>query len=220
MGFETNKIFDYLYKKFTREGYRSTFPDLFQTFSSCSIDQTHCLPLVASTIRSINFDLLTRRLYRQQGNIPQSADAMSFAKDDVFLIEFKSGDQVEKNLNKKKLIRRVTGKINDSNRTLYTCIFPNIASLNEDKVKSRFYLVVDAEAMGIDILLQELIFRSKSSLPTGDEKIDALIGEVLPNLKDGVDNPEHYKEIDIWFSELFDTYLSSYGIQDIRRMVE
>ena len=81
MGFETNKIFDYLYKKFTREGYRSTFPDLFQTFSSCSIDQTHCLPLVASTIRSINFDLLTRRLYRQQGNIPQSADAMSFAKD-------------------------------------------------------------------------------------------------------------------------------------------
>lgn len=217
---ENNKILYYLYKTFARSDNCSDFPSLFQPFSSCSRNTQNQKALVTSTVKAINFDLLTDWLYRYKGDKPKSADTLTFTPNNIFLIEFKSGDQVEKELNRNKLIKGVTGKINGSDYTLCTDIISKVDGLDEKAVKFRFYLVVDAEAMGINILLQELVFRSKGSLPTGNERIDALVSEVLPNMKEGVYNPDHFKEIDIWFSELFDKYLNSYGIIDITVMMD
>lgn len=217
---DNNKILNYLYKNFARTDNCSDFPSLFQPFSSCSRNTQNQKEMVTSTVKAINFDLLTNWLYKYKGDKPKSADALTFTLNDIFLIEFKSGDQVEKELNRNKLIKGATGKINGSDYTLCTDIISKVDEVDKNAVKFRFYLVVDAEAMGINILLQELVFRSKGSLPTGDEKIDALVNEVLPNMKEGICNPAHFKEIDIWFSELFDKYLNSYGIKDITVMMD
>ena len=217
---ETKKIFDFLYKSFARTESFSDFTSFFKPFSVCSKNAQNQKPLVTCTLKAINFDLLTAWFYKYKGEKPKSADALTFTPNDIFLVEFKSGDQVEKELNKKKLIKGVTGKINGSEHTLYTDIIPKVDDLDENAVKLRFYLVVDGEAMGINILLQELVSRSIISLPKGNEKIDALISEVLPDMKEGICNPEHFKDIDIWFSELFDTYLRNYGIKDITKMID
>jgi len=39
-----------------------------------------------------------------------------------------------------------------------------------------------------------------------------LFEQVLPDLKLNCVNPTHFCDIDVWYSELFDTYLSSYGV--------
>ena len=38
---------------------------------------------------------------------------------------------------------------------------------------------------------------------------------ILPDLKSLVSNPDRFDKIDIWFNDLFDTYLATYQIKDV-----
>ena len=98
-------------------------------------------------------------------------------------------------------------------------------TLNSAAVQLRFYLVVDSEAMGIGAQIMALLPRLKGLTfrdipPTGNVTIDTLINEVLVSLNESAQINGCYKDIDIWFSEAFDIYLTAYGIKDIRNMVK
>lgn len=224
MNTETQKIFDFLYRNFSWTESRSKLPSIFKTFACCSYDESKDRCVINSEVKAIDFDRLTKWFYQYQHMVPQSADAMSFAGNDVFLIEFKAGDQVKTEWNKYKLIRGVSGKIDGSLETIYNNILSHVHDLNFDAVQLRFYLVVDAEEMGIGAqvmallpLLKGLTFRDIQ--PTGNEKIDILINDVLKSLNESAQNNGCYKDIDIWFSEAFEIYLSAYHISDISNMI-
>lgn len=151
---------------------------------------------------------------------PQSADSLSFVGNDIFLIEFKAGDQVKLEWNKRRLIKQVTGKIDGSWITFCNKILPSVSNLDISAVRMRFYLVVDAEAMGIGAQILTLLRYLKGVTfrditPTGNAKIDTIIEEVLSSLNESTVIINSYKEVDIWFSEVFDMHLDAYGIKDI-----
>lgn len=225
MSIETQKIFDCLYHKFSWGGTRSKLPSIFNTFACCSYDRVKDRYVVKSTVKAINFDKLTKWFFKYQHVVPQSADAMSFTANDIFLIEFKSGDQVKTEWNKRRLINDVSGKIDGSWETISKKILSNVPDLGISSVQLRFYLVVDAEAMGIGAqvmalipLLKGLTFRDV--MPTGNMKIDTLINDILTSLNENSQNNGIYKDIDIWFSEAFEMYLNVYDIKDISNMVK
>ena len=225
MSIETQKIFDYLYHKFSWGEARSKLPSIFNTFACCSYDAANDRYIVNSKFKAINFDKLTKWLFQHQDVVPQSADAMCFSGNDIFLIELKAGNQIKTEWNKNKLIKGVSGKIDGSGETILNSILPDIHNLNSTAVQLRFYLVVDSEAMGIDAQIMTLLPRLKGLTfrdipPTGDVTIDTLINEVLISLNESAQINDCYKDIDIWFSEAFDIYLTAYGIKDIRNMVK
>jgi len=47
-----------------------------------------------------------------------------------------------------------------------------------------------------------------------------LVNDVLNSLNENTQNNDNYKDIDIWFSEVFEVYLNAYGIKDIESMVK
>lgn len=217
---ETQKIFDYLYNNFVWSDKSSKLPDLYRTFKDCSYDRDQKRYVVNNLIKTINFDLLTKWYYHNQDAKPQSADSLSFVGNDIFLIEFKAGDQVKLEWNKRRLIKQVTGKIDGSRITFCNKILPSVPVLDIPAVRMRFYLVVDSEAMGIGAQILTLLrylkgVTSRDITPTGNAKIDIIIEEVLSSLNESTDNINSYNEVDIWFSEAFDMYLHAYGIKDI-----
>ena len=59
MSIETQKIFDYLYHKFSWGEARSKLPSIFNTFACCSYDAANDRYIVNSKFKAINFDKLT-----------------------------------------------------------------------------------------------------------------------------------------------------------------
>ena len=212
MSIETERIFNYLSETYVGANRLS---NIFHSFSFCSRDSANRISLVASTTKCINFDKLTEWIYESQP--PQSADSLTFSHDYVYLIEFKAGDQVGHETKREKMIEGVIGKINDSHETIYRKIISKIETIDAENIKLRFYLVVDIKKMGISPLAATLASLSRGS-SFSDPKIAALLQIVLPDLKKGTIHPDHYDQIDIWYSELFDTYLSAHKIIDIDKM--
>lgn len=201
MSGQTQKIVDSLYKE------DRTFADIIKTYKECSKDDANNRYLVDSAIKAINFDKLTERKAPNR----KSADSLNFANGYSYLIEFKAGDQVSHERKREKLITGVLGKIDDSGDTLFSTIYPSVFE-EKDYPRIRFYLVVDTQTMGIHALAGAL---AKLSGDTLSEKEKLLYEQVLPDLTDKPKNPERFDEIDIWYSELFDLYLSKHKISDI-----
>lgn len=196
---------DYLSNRFT------TLKDIVWSFKNCS--KYGSKYLVNSEIKCINFDKLTEWISKPNPK-PKSADSICFNNSTLFFIEFKSGDQTTHKEKISKLINGVSGKINESDSTitsLYTAAFGN-----DVRIEQKFYLVVDSEMMGIDPFVTTLATLSLRDNPVMNENESKLFNTILPNLKSNVDNPSHYSDVDIWYSELFDTYLKRYNITDFK----
>ena len=207
MSDDIRKIVVYLSDKYSTSPKLS---DIFHSFERCSRDEANGRSLVQSEEKCINFDRLTKWLYKLE--TPQSADSLTFSKKYVYLIEFKAGNQVANTGKRERLIRGVLGKINDSERTIFNGICSNVEDLEINDVKLRFYLVVDVKEMGISALTLELAKLSVGAMAVRDPNIQILMNEVLPDLKDGVQIPKHFDQVDIWYSELFEEYLRAHKI--------
>ena len=216
MSAETKKVFDFLCS--TYNGI-SRFRRVFKSFKDCSYDNTNSRYVVESSVKAINFDKVTRKFYRSEGRFPRSADALTFSGNCIYFIEFKAGDQVAGRYNTQHLIEGVIDKINGSERTMYEKVFSNVPNLNANFVKLRFYLVVDAEAMGIDALVRTQAELSLGTTTEQDDSLRILLTQVLPDLKAGTQNPELYDDVNIWYSDVFDEYLDRYNIKDIEAFV-
>ena len=108
-------------------------PSLVESFQKCSWDEIHNRFLVDSDITTINFDKLTLRLRGRPQK--KSADSFSLVDDYVNLIEFKSGDQTKHENKLRRLISGVKDKINKSDETLYSHIFPQVYDAEEEYLK-------------------------------------------------------------------------------------
>lgn len=194
------------FKKFLNNEFHN-LKDIVSTFEECSKDSTNHSFLVSSKQLTINFDKLTEWEYG--GNLVSSADSMSFTGDSVYLIEFKSGDPTVWEKKFSKLTSNVIKKINDSDKTISNMYLRAFNCPNK-RLKQLFCLVVDSKKMGITPLVSTLSAISLKNNSNDKEK--KLINELLPNMLAGVKNPTHYHKIDIWYSELFDLYLSTKGI--------
>jgi hypothetical protein len=186
-------------------------PSLVETFQKCSWDENHNRFLVNSDVTTINFDKLTLRLRGRPQK--KSADSLSLADDYVNFIEFKSGDQTKHENKLRRLISGVKDKINKSDETMYSHIFPKVYDADEDYLRLRFFLVVDSKEMGIDTAASILVGLSLGETTTEGERV--LFEEVLPDLKSGITNPTRFEEVDVWYSELFEQYLDLYRITDV-----
>lgn len=190
--------------------------DIYQSFKQCSKDKANGKYLVSSEVKAINFDKLTEWLFPDDK--PQSADSLAFTDDDIYLIEFKAGDQVGLDKKRQVLIKKASGKINDSAETLYKKVLPLTDDLDTPRIGFRFYLVVDSDVLGIDPLtsiLAKLSLGGDGLTNLNDQK---LFRQVLPELKTNTDYPDRFHEIDIWYSAWFDRYLENHKIKDIRKM--
>lgn len=209
MNTATKEVFDFLRSHFGD----GRIKDIICTFESCSMDDANRRALVESKTKTLNFDTMTRWFYKGK-QAPKSADTMSFSSAYIYLIEFKSGNQVKNNNKEKDLIKNVMGKINDSDHTIYQFIIPFISSQTQESIKLRFYLVVDSKEMGISPLVTALAKLSQPAIKQ-NPMIKPLFDSVLPNLKNGIAEAEHFNKVDIWYSDIFDQYLSVHGIKDI-----
>ena len=134
----------------------------------------------------------------------------------IYDIEFKSGDPTRHERKLEKLIADVIGKINDSDKTLtqmYEKSFGNVA----DRLKQRFSLVVDSKIMGITAITSTLATLSLTENPSINYKEKIAFEKILPELKQGVKEKDHYDRIDIWYSEFFEDYISNYNIRSSKR---
>lgn len=211
---ETIKVFNFLCDEFKG---LSKFRTVFKSFKDCSRDSANHRYVVNSEVKAINFDKVTRRLYKH--NYPRSADAMTFSGNSVFLIEFRAGDQVAGIYSTQHLTREVTDKINGSEQTLYSNVFDYIPNLDTNSIKLRFYLVVDVEAMGISALARTQAKLALGAATEEGDKLAVLLKHVLPDLREGTQNPDRYEDVDIWYSDFFDRYLEKYDIKDIEALV-
>ena len=163
--------------------------------------------LVNSEKRTINFDKLTE-WYAPPGEKPCSADSMSFSDDCLYLIEFKSGDLTKSERKLEGLISNVADKINDSDSTL-TSLYEETFEDKKNRLEQKFCLVVDSKQLGIVPLTAVLV--SLSTARNVKEKV--LLEKVRPNLKEAIANPDHYSDVEIWYSEIFDQYINTKNIR-------
>ena len=142
-----------------------------------------------------------------------------FILNEIYLIEFKSGNQVKGNLTAQDLKANITGKINSSDDTIFNKILPNVKYLNRDNVKLRFCLVVDIVAMGIkpqaNLWAQLSVGKNKKQ----NQYINTLKNKIMPNLQKGIRNKCHFDKTEIWYSEVFDKHLEAHEIKDIEEML-
>ena len=178
---------------------------IYHTYQFCSRYNHNKSYLVNSQDRCINFDKLTE-WECSKGQLRQSADSLSFNASGAFLIEFKSGNPLTHDNKYKKLISSVSGKVFDSDITM-SSIYQEL--LDGEYLPQRFCLVVDASSMGIDPLGVTL---AQLSIKDNDSP-NVTINKMLHDIKNAINLiPMHYSSVEIWYSQIFDTYLSLYKI--------
>lgn len=180
--------------------------DIVKSFELCSAYNNKTMFLVNSQVKTINFDKLTKWAGRTNG--VKSADSLSFSDNHVYLIEFKSGDPTTAEKKFEGLIENVIDKINDSNDTLVELYKES----SVDGLDHIFCLVIDSKKIGINPLVNTLIERSLINNNNIYQK--QMLAQLQPNLKAGVHNPNNYSKIEIWYSEIFDTYLQAREIDN------
>ena len=181
----------------------------FATFKQCSYDISNKRYLVENEMKVIDFDRLTKWFK----NGKASADSLCFSNDHINLVEFKTGDQITITERREDLIKGVNNKINDS---LFT-IDNNILAHADEEVKNiklRFFLVIDSNIYALDKYVETLAALSINASSLDDNK-KGKVKMVLDALKNSTDYPEHFEEIDIWYSEHFDNQVLKYEIKDI-----
>lgn len=182
--------------------------DIVIPFETCSYDKANQRYLVKDQTKCINFDKLSEWVYLPQSP-KRSADSLAFNDKKVFLIEFKTGDQTRGEHRYKNLITGVAEKICDSDCTLDS-LYKKAFDDSITSVPQEFCLVVDSVSMGIDALGWALAQLSMKSNSTPNETIK----KIIPDLMSYVTGPNHYSKIDIWYSEIFSTYVTLNGIYD------
>lgn len=180
--------------------------DIVKTFEWCSRYENG--NLVHDQTLTLDFDRFTE--WARNGDV-KSADSLSFNDGYAVLIEFKSGDPTTHERKLQKLIENVAGKINDSDDTL-TLLYRQSFSGTEDRLKQKFFLVVDSKKMGVDPLVSTLAGLSLKANNNAKERV--ILERVIPNLKSGIQHPEHYTTVDVWYSELFSTHIRIHRITD------
>lgn len=180
--------------------------DIVKTFEWCSRHQNG--NLVNDQTLTLDFDKFTE--WVRNGDL-KSADSLSFNDGYAVLIEFKSGDPTTHERKLQKLIENVAGKINDSDDTL-TLLYRQCFSAPTDRLRQKFFLVVDSKKMGVTPLVSTLVGLSLKANNNAKER--AILEQVLPNLKSGIQHPEHYATVDVWYSELFSAYIRIHQITD------
>ena len=183
--------------------------DIVWSFESCSKDKANQRFLVDNQTKCINFDKLCNWMY-SSGSAKQSADSLAFNDKKAFLIEFKAGDQTKGQYKYKKLISGVAGKISDSDCTLKILYSKAFKGTPVNSLTQEFCLVVDSVSMGIDALGLEL---AQLSVKNNTDPNDTIVN-IIPDLMAYVTTPNHYSKIEIWYSEIFSTYVSVNGITD------
>lgn len=189
----------------------STYPrlqDIVQSFEKCSKYNNGKSFLVSDQTAAVNFDKLTEWIC-EAGAACKSADSLCYNDSSIFLIEFKSGDQTTHEKKIELLIDGVAGKINDSDDTL-TLLYPE----DENRLPQRFYLVVDSKKMALNPMIATLT--SLSLINNKNEKERIIWETIKPNIKKSIKKPEHYIDIDVWYNELFSTYIQAYNILDVQ----
>lgn len=199
-----DELFEFLKNKYP------LFETIFHSYKFCSKNKSQKSYLVENLCHCVNFDLLTK--WECCDGCPrQSADSMSFNDSEVFLIEFKSGNQVDNNIKYKKLLTGVSGKIIDSDLTM-NLIYKEAFKNDQEFLNQNFCLVVDSKSMGIDqlgVTLAQLSIKENA-------KPDQRIVQMLHDIQMAVDViPNHYNKIEIWYSQLFDLYLSINRIKSV-----
>lgn len=195
----------------------TTYPKLstiIKTFEECSKygEGKEKAYLVSDKTYTINFDKLTPWVYGTNGAPCKSADSLSFSGGFVYLIEFKSGDPTTHPNKIKKLIDGVSGKINDSDKTLLT-LYSRSGLCDNERLPQRFFLVADSKKMEIEPALKTLVGLSLKD--NKNQKQVELLDNIMPSLIGNIANPEHFDKVDVWYSEIFGTYLNAYNIRDI-----
>ena len=66
--------------------------------------------------------------------------------------------------------------------------------------------------MGVTPLVSTLVGLSLKANNNAKERV--ILEQVMPNLKSGIEHPEHYATVDVWYSELFSTYVRIHQITD------
>lgn len=191
---------------------------LCKTFEILSKDPKNNRNLVHNKKRAICFDLLSRNwIYKplRVGEIPKSADALTFCDRQIILIEFKSGDQDTDIWKRGDLLNNVKGKIIDSDKTLQKYIFGKIPDLKQEKIEQDFYLVIDAGPMEQYAFVDPMIYLSEGSSYLKETKAQKILSDLLSEFSDEDEVLSHYRKVDIWYSELFDFYLDLHNIKDL-----
>lgn len=194
-----------IFRKYLCTKYQN-LKDIVRSFELCSAYNNKTMFLVNSQVKTINFDKLTEWMGRTNG--VKSADSLSFSGNHVYLIEFKSGDPTTAEKKFEKLIENVIDKINDSDDTMNE-LYKDSSVGGLDQV---FCLIVDSKKMKISPLVSALINRSLINNYNTKEK--QILEQLQPQLTAGVHSTNHYSKIEIWYSEIFDTYLSTRNITD------
>lgn len=189
----------------------SNLKDIIKSFEWCSRYNDGKDNLVNDQTLAIDFDKFTRWI---RAGHAQSADSLSFTDRSLVLIEFKSGDPTTHERKLQQLIGNVIGKINDSDDTL-TLLYRQCFPGTNDRLKQKFFLVVDSKKMGIEPLLSTLVGLSLIDNKNAKEK--AFLERIKPDLKSGINHPDHYETVDVWYSELFSTYIRLHKIGNIQR---
>ena len=179
--------------------------DIIKTFKWCSRYEDGKKYLVSDEHLTIDFDKFTEWMYHPP---VKSADTLSFNKDYLIFIEFKSGDQTKHPNKLSKLIEGVQGKINDSDDTM-TMLYKQCFSESNDRLKQKFFLVVDSKEMGINPLITTLVGLSQRNNPNPNPKERILLEQVTPDLKQNIKNKDHYETVGIWYSEIFSQYIAA-----------
>ena len=183
---------------------------IFHSYKFCSKNKSNNSYLVENLSHCINFDILTK-WECGDGHPRQSADSLSFNDSEVFLIEFKSGNQIDNDSKYKKLLKGVSGKIKDSDLTM-GLLFKEAFKNNQDFLYQNFCLIVDSKSMGIDPLGFTLAQLSIKDNDNPDHRIIRMLQDIKMEV-DGIS--DHYKKIEIWYSQLFDLYLSVNRINSV-----
>lgn len=183
--------------------------DIIKSFEWCSRYNDGKAFLVSDKTLTIDFDKFTGRI---REGYAQSADSLSFNDSYAIMIEFKSGDPTTHERKIRKLIDNVIGKINDSDDTM-TLLYQQCFPETNQRLKQKFFLVVDSKKMGVEPLVTTLVGLSMKKNNNAKEK--AIFEKVKPDLLKGVEYPDHYATIDVWYSELFSTYIKIHQINDI-----
>ena len=172
-------------------------------------------------MKALNFDKLTRWLYKNEGKFPGSADALSVADNCIYLVEFKAGNLLGHKGNIKDLVENASRKIIGSEYTLYSAIFPNVVDLDIPVITLNFCLVVNLSMMGIDALAYDWAQRLEDSgIAEKNVQLKRLLEQVLPDLESIVADKAQYYKVKIWYSEFFNIHLQNNGITDIESVFE
>jgi len=192
---------------------QTNLKDIVKSFEWCSRYNNGKSFLVNDQSHCIDFDNLTKWVREENS---KSADSLSFNDGYAMLIEFKSGDPTTHVRKLQSLIENVAGKINDSDDTLtlmYSQCFPETG----DRLRQKFFLVVDSKAMGVTPIVSTLI--GLSLIDNNNTKEKAVLEKIVSDMKSGILHPEHFEKVDVWYSELFSTYVRVHQIPDFRTLL-